>query len=130
MSKGYSAQNSQSVQRAVRRLQRWEQKIGWVPKQEVARAAQQMYPEIIAQVPYDTGALERSVSVKARGLNIYAKASAKSESGEDYAGIQHDNTTFHHPVKGKAYYIKDPFNHQVTLMQRRIRRKLRKLNGR
>lgn len=126
MSKGSSAQSTQSVQRAIKRLQRWEQKIGTVPPTEVARAAQQMYPEIISQVPYKTGALERSVSVKAKGLDIKVKASAKSDKGYDYAGIQHEDTSFNHPIKGKAHYIKDPFNHQVTLMQRRIRRKLRK----
>lgn len=126
MSRGSSAQSTQSVQRAIKRLQRWEQKIQTVPRQEVQRAAQQMYPEMIAQTPYKTGALERSVFVKVKGLTIQAGASAKSDQGYDYAGIQHENTEFNHPIKGKAFYIKDPYNHQVVLMQRRIRRKLRK----
>lgn len=126
MSKGGSASSTAGVQQAVRRLERWLSKLETVPEEEVARAARQMYPEMIAQTPFKSGKLEASVHVRAQGQHIEAEASVVSPEGYDYAGIQHDTPSFHHPIQGKAYYIKDPFNHQVELMQRRIRRKLRK----
>lgn len=119
-----------SVDRAIRNLNKFLNSLESVPSEELDRTASQIKAKAIAQTPYRTGVLERSVYVDvvkdSTQQTIIAGASAKSERGYDYAGIQHENTTFNHPVKGKAHYISDPFKQEVYNMQRRIRRRLKK----
>lgn len=119
-----------SVDRAIRNLNKFLDSLETVPNEELDRTAAQIKTKAIAQTPYRTGALERSVYVDVvKGdthQTIVAGASARSERGYDYAGIQHENTTFNHPVKGKAHYISDPFKQEVYNMKRRIRRRLKK----
>ena len=130
MSKGTSAQNVGRVKQARDRLKKFLRALDKVPIEELRRTAPRIYDEAIAQTPYETGALEESVFVRvskyAGEYTLKAGASATSPRGYDYAGIQHENTAFNHPIKGKAYYISDPFNHQVALMKRRIRRRLKR----
>lgn len=122
--------NIKSIDRAIRNLNKFLNSLESVPSAELDRTASQIKAKAIAQTPYRTGALERSVYVDvvkdSTQQTIIAGASAKSEQGYDYAGIQHENTTFNHPVKGKAHYISDPFKQEVYNMKRRIRRRLRK----
>lgn len=122
--------NIKSIDRAIRNLNKFLNSLESVPSAELDRTASQIKVKAIAQTPYRTGALERSVYVDvvkdSEQQTIIAGASAKSERGYDYAGIQHENTTFNHPVKGKAHYISDPFKQEVYNMKRRIRRRLRK----
>lgn len=122
--------NIKSVDRAIRNLNKFLNSLESVPSEELDRTASQIKAKAIAQTPYRTGVLERSVYVDvvkdSTQQTIIAGASAKSERGYDYAGIQHENTTFNHPVKGKAHYISDPFKQEVYNMKRRIRRRLRK----
>lgn len=122
--------NIKSIDRAIRNLNKFLNSLESVPSAELYRTASQIKVKAIAQTPYRTGALERSVYVDvvkdSTQQTIIAGASAKSERGYDYAGIQHENTTFNHPVKGKAHYISDPFKQEVYNMKRRIRRRLRK----
>ncbi len=129
MSKGGAA----SAAQAQARLRRYLAKLESVPLGEVERTATQIKAKAIAQAPYKTGKLEDSIEVEVTGsgtrLTISATASATSPSGYDYAGIQHDDTSFNHPIKGKAKYLSDPFNEEIRNMQARIRRKLRKPNG-
>lgn len=119
-----------SVDRAIRNLNKFLNSLESVPSEELDRIASQIKAKAIAQTPYRTGVLERSVYVDvvkdSTQQTIIAGASAKSERGYDYAGIQHENTTFNHPVKGKAHYISDPFKQEVYNMERRIRRRLKK----
>lgn len=119
-----------SVDRAIRNLNKFLNSLETVPSEELNRTASQIKAKAIAQTPYRTGVLERSVYVDvvkdSTQQTIIAGASAKSERGYDYAGIQHENTTFNHPIKGKAHYISDPFKQEVYNMKRRIRRRLRK----
>lgn len=119
-----------SVDRAIRNLNKFLNSLESVPSEELDRTASQIKAKAIAQTPYRTGVLERSVYVDvvkdSTQQTIIAGASAKSERGYDYAGIQHENTTFNHPVKGKAHYISDPFKQEVYNMKRRIRRRLKK----
>lgn len=119
-----------SVDRAIRNLNKFLNSLESVPSEELDRTASQIKAKAIAQTPYRTGVLERSVYVDvvkdSTQQTIIAGASAKSERGYDYAGIQHENTTFNHPVKGKAHYINDPFKQEVYNMKRRIRRRLKK----
>ena len=129
MSLGASATSQKSVQNAKKNLQKFLRKIDTVPTAILTEEADTLYSEIIAEIPYDTGALERSVKVsvakdkKRPGLN--ASASARSKQGYNYAGIQHEVETFHHPKPGaKDHYISDPFKRAIARIEKRIREEL------
>lgn len=110
---GSSATQTKSVQDAKKRLQRYLRKLDSIPQQVLQEEAPQLYAEIIAETPYKTGKLERSVKVNVaqdrRRPGLNASASARSERGYNYAGIQHEDESFEHPVKGKAHFISEPF---------------------
>lgn len=123
-----SATSTQSVQMAKKRLQKFIKKLDTVPTKVLQEEAKTLKAEIIAEVPYKTGKLEKSVRVavsrdkKRPGIN--ASASARSTSGYNYAGIQHENTKFRHPVKGKDHYISDPFNRMVDRVMSKLQSEL------
>ena len=123
-----SAASVASVQAAKNRLTKFLKTLDTVPLEELEKTAQAIKVKAIAQTPYKTGKLEQSIYVRVsrdkRRPELVAGASAKS-SGYDYAGIQHENTQYHHPIKGKAHYISDPFNQEVRNLKRRLRRKLK-----
>ena len=128
-----SATSTKSLQRAKQNLTRFLKELDTVPVQELEKSAQTIKVEAIAQAPYETGKLEKSIYVRVsrnkRQPGLVAGASAK-DNGYDYAGIQHEATHFNHPIKGKAHYISDPFNAEVSKLKRRLRRKLKvKKNG-
>lgn len=127
MSKSATAQRS--VQNARENLRRFLRTVESVPQEEIQRSAQTIYKEAVARTPYKTGALERSVYVrvskdKRRG-GIVAGASAKSPSGYNYAGIQHENENFNHPIKGQDHYISGPFEEETERLKERLRGKVR-----
>ena len=123
-----SATIRKSLVQAKARLTKFLKTLDTVPLEELEKSAQTIKAEAIAQTPYKTGQLEKSVYVRVsrnkRNPGLVAGASAK-DNGYDYAGIQHEATHFTHPIKGKAHYISDPFNKEVTNLKRRIRRKLK-----
>ena len=123
-----STTSLKSIQEAKKRLTKFLKTLETVPTDELERTAERIYSEAIAQVPYSTGKLESSIYVRVSRSKtkpgLVAGASAK-EHGYDYAGIQHENENYDHPIKGKAHYIRDPFKKEVALMTRRIRRRLR-----
>lgn len=127
MSKGSSATKQKSVQDAIRNLTHFVKKLDTVPVEELEQSAQTIKAEAIAQTPYETGKLERSVYVMVsknkRRPGLRAGASARSSDGYNYAGIQHENTSFHH-TKGKAHFISDPFEAEVEDLKRRLREEL------
>lgn len=128
-----SATSTKSVQRARQRLTKFLKELDTVPLQELEKTAQAVKEKAIAQAPYRTGKLEKSIYVRVsrdkRRPGLVAGASAK-DRGYDYAGIQHEATHFNHPIKGKDHYISDPFNQEVKNLKRRLRRKLKvKKNG-
>lgn len=129
MSKGGSATSQTSVQDAIKDLTRFIKKLDTVPARELNESAAIMKAEMIAQTPYKTGKLERSVYVmisKSRYRpGLRAGASARSKSGYNYAGIQHENTDFEHPIKGKAFYIRDPFIAETARLKKRLREELK-----
>lgn len=124
----YSATNQKSVQDAIKDLTRFLRKLDSVPTEELQKSATLIKAEAIAQTPYKTGNLERSVyvmvSADKRRPGLRAGASARSTSGYDYAGIQHENTSYEHPVKGKDHYISDPFRKEVEALKERLREEL------
>ena len=123
-----SATSTKSLQRAKRNLTKFLKELDTVPVQELEKSAQTIKAEAIAQTPYETGKLEKSVYVRVsrnkRQPGLVAGASAR-DHGYNYAGIQHEATHFDHPIKGKAHYISDPFNAEVRKLKRRLRRKLK-----
>ena len=123
-----SATSLKSIQDAKKRLTKFLKTLETVPTDELEHTAERIYSEAIAQTPYNTGKLESSVYVKVSRSKtkpgLVAGASAR-EHGYNYAVIQHENEDYEHPIKGKAHYISDPFEKEVDLMRRRIRRRLR-----
>lgn len=132
MSKGASATSQKSVQDARKRLTSFLKQLDTVPTEELEKSAQRIKSEAIARVPYKTGKLERAIYVRVskdkRRPGIVAGASARSKSGYNYAGIQHENTDYHH-TKGQAHFISEPFNAEVKRLKQRIRRRLKLKNG-
>lgn len=123
-----STEKLKSFVNAQKRLRQYLKTLDAVPMHELERAAEQMYPKMVAQTPYKTGKLERSVYAKATGSGKKAMlvAGASATAGTyDYAAIQHEETSYQHPVKGKAHYIRDPWNQEIRSMKRRIARKLK-----
>ena len=129
MSKGGSATSQHSVQNAIKDLTRFIKKLDSVPARELNESASVMKAEMIAQAPYKTGKLERAVYVKVSKSRyrpeLRAGASARSKSGYNYAGIQHENVDFEHPIKGKAFYIRDPFIAETAKLKKRLREELK-----
>lgn len=129
MTKGFTATTSKSVQRARKNLTKFLKTIDTVPLDVLNEEAPRIYADEIAHTPYQSGKLENSVycrvSKDKRRPGIVTGASARSSNGYNYAGIQHENVTFKHPVKGTAYYIRDPFNRGVRRIKRKTARRLK-----
>lgn len=128
-SKGASATSQQSVKDAKANLRKFLKTLDTVPQEELQRSAERIYSEAVAKAPYETGRLERSIYVrvskdKRRG-DIVAGASARSSRGYNYAGIQHENESFNHPVKGEAHFISEPFNEEVARLKQRLLSRLK-----
>lgn len=128
-----SATNTESVQQARKNLTRFLKQLETIPYEELERSARVIKAEAIAQTPYKTGKLERSVYVRVtrdkRRVGLVAGASALSPGGFNYAGIQHENTKFNHPIKGKAHFISAPFNEEIERFKQRIRGKVKLKHG-
>lgn len=123
-----SATSLKSVQDAKKRLTKFIKTLDTVPTQILEQEAKVIEREAKIQTPRKTGKLEKSVRVRVSrskrnpGLTISASARTK---GFNYAGIQHENTRFRHPVKGKAFYLKDPYDAGVRRIKRRLKREVR-----
>lgn len=128
MSKGASATSQKSVQDARKNLTKFLKSLDEIPVEELEKSAQRIKAEAVAKVPYDTGRLEKSIYVRVsrdkRRPGIVAGASARSPSGYNYAGIQHENENYYHD-KGQAHFISEPFNAEVRRLKQRIRRRLK-----
>ena len=129
-SKGSSATRQESVQEARKNLTRFLKDLDTIPTEELAKSAIVIYNNAVAQVPYKTGKLEQSIYARVakdkRRPGIVIGASARSKKrGYNYAGIQHENESFKHPIKGKAHYLSDPFNAEVRQLKRRLRDRLK-----
>lgn len=130
MSRGASATSQQSVQDAKKRMQKFLKSLDTVPTEILKEEAPILHGEIIAEIPYKTGALEASVRVEVskdkRRPGINASASARSKQGYNYAGIQHENEEFKHSKAGaKAHFISDPLDRCIERIQQKMRRRLK-----
>lgn len=128
-----SATSQKSVQNARKNLTKFLRKLDTIPAEEVARSAQTIKANAIAQTPYETGKLEKSVYARVskdkKRPGIVAGASARAADGYNYAGIQHEEEGYEHPIKGKAHYISDPFNEEVEKLKKRLKRRLKIKDG-
>lgn len=129
MKRGASATSQRSVQDAKKHLQQFLRKLDTVPTKILQEEASVLYAEIIAEVPFKTGALERSVRVrvardkKRPGINV--SASARSSRGYNYAGIQHEREDFKHSKPGaKDHFLSDPFERATERIKDKLRDKL------
>lgn len=135
MSRGASATSTRSVQDAKKELQQFLRKVDTVPVGVLQEEAQTLYSEIILEVPYETGVLERSVRVSVakdkRRPGLNASASARSKAGYNYAGIQHEVPFDHVKQSAKDHYISDPFKRSVQRIKQKIgeRLKVKNKNG-
>lgn len=129
MRRGASATSQRSVQDAKKNLQQFLRKLDTVPTQVLTEERDTLYAEIIAEVPYDTGNLERSVKVSVardkRRPGLNASAFAKSKAGYDYAGIQHEEYFWHPKLGAKDHFISDPFERAVRRIKVRLHRELK-----
>lgn len=129
MSKGSSATSLKSVQDARKNLTKFLKMLDTIPQEELEESAQVIKAEAILAAPYKTGKLERSIYVQVskdkKRPGIVAGTSAKSPTGYDYAGIQHENENFEHPVKGQAHFISEPFNKEVENLKVRLKDRLK-----
>lgn len=123
-----SATSLSSVQDAKKRLTKFLKTLDTVPIVILEQEARKIELQAKLETPRDTGKLESSVKARVArdkrrpGINISASARDK---GYNYAGIQHENTHFKHPVKGKAHYLKDPFDRGVRRIKRRLRKEVK-----
>lgn len=128
MSRGTSATSRQSVQNAKKNLQKFLRKLDTLPSEILQDESITLYSEVIAEVPYKTGALERSVKVRVardkKRPGLIASASARSRRGYNYAGIQHEEH-FHHSKQGaKDHFISDPFERATERIKEKMRERL------
>lgn len=125
---GSSATSQQSVIDAKKRLTRFIKTLDTVPTQVLKDESERILMEAKNEAPYDTGKLENSIRVKVshdkRRPGLLISASAR-DNGYNYAGIQHENSQFRHPVKGKYHYLKDPFDRGTDRIIRRLRKEVK-----
>ena len=123
-----SATSLKNVQDAKKKLQKFLKTLDTVPVQILEQEAKKIELQAKQETPYKTGKLERSVKVRVSknkhkpGINVSASA---RDQGFNYAGIQHENTNFKHPEKGKAHYLKDPFDRGVRRIKRRLKQEVK-----
>lgn len=129
MSRGGSATSRASVQNAKKKLQQFLRKLDTIPTEVLQEEAVALYQEVIAEVPYDTGALERSVKVRVakdkRRPGLLASASARSKRGYNYAGIQHEQVFHHSKAGAKDHFISDPFERATDRIKEKMRDRLK-----
>lgn len=130
MSRGASATSQKSVQDAKKRMQKFLKSLDTIPTEILKEEAPILRSEIIAEIPYKTGALEASVKVRVtedkRRPGINASASARSKQGYNYAGIQHENEEFEHSKPGaKAHFISDPMDRCVERIRQKMQQRLK-----
>lgn len=130
MSRGGPATSRQSVQDAKKRMQKFLKSLDTIPTEILQEEVPVLTGEILAEIPYKTGKLESSVKVSVardkRRPGINASASAISDKGYNYAGIQHENEDFQHSKPGaKAHFISDPLNKCVDRVTDKMRKRLK-----
>ena len=124
MRMGTSATQTESVQKAKKKLTHFLTTLDEVPTEILLREASNIEMEAQLKVPFDTGKLENSIRVRGSkskyrpGINI--SASARSKRGYNYAGIQHENRNFHHRV-GRDHFLSLPLESATRRIKKEIK---------
>ena len=126
--KGFSATSTKSVQDARHELTKFIKTLQTVPIQILSEESKIIYSEAVSEAPYRTGKLEKSLYVRVsrdkRRPGLVAGASARTK-GYNYSGIQHENKSFRHPIKGKDHFISDPFYRSVRRVEQKLKARIR-----
>jgi hypothetical protein len=125
-----SATASASVQKAKKKLTAFLKSVQDIPLEILEREAIRIKVEAVELTPYKTGRLENSVRTRVakdkRRPGIIVQASARDpKSGYNYAGIQHENVNFNHPIKGRDHFLTIPMQAAYTRIVRNISRRLK-----
>lgn len=125
---GHSATTVKAIQEDKKLLTSMLKKAQTVPNHVLQQEATRIYSEAIAETPYRTGALEHSVYVRVskdkRRPGIVLGASIR-KGRYDYAAIQHESPQFKHPIKGKAWYLRDPFERAINRIYVKLKEGIR-----
>lgn len=125
---GKSATNTQSVINAKKRLTKFLRTQQELPSEILSREAPRIEAEAKLLTPFKEGKLEHSVKCSVSrsrtkpGLNISASA---RHNGYNYAGIQHENVYYQHPIKGQAHYLSEPFQKGIRRIKYAIQKEMR-----
>ncbi len=125
--RNFTATNLKSVRDAQSDLRRYLKKVRTVPLKILDDERKRLGKEARAEVPYKTGKLQKSircsVSKSKKGATLNLSASAR-RGDYNYSVIQHENTKFKHPIKGKAFYLRDPFRRSVYRIKKALNSEL------
>lgn len=118
------------VEMTKAKLRKFLKTVDTVPRNILEDEAEQTEMEAKQETPYKEGTLEDSVYVNVSrdkrrpGFRLGARAHDPN-TGFDYAYIQHESPDFNHPIKGKAYYIEDPFVRAVKRIIARLKNEVK-----
>lgn len=122
-------QSGYSIKRVRDKLGKFVRAVETKPYQILLEEAARIEAEAKFETPigdgkrHKAGQLRDSVKVEVTGKfnpRLTASASAFSETGYDYANIQHDTEWYNHPRGGKYHFIEDPFNRGVERIEQRF----------
>lgn len=88
-------------------------------------ASEHLLGEAQKETPFREGHLERSARPHLYPERLMAAVSFNTV----YARRQHEETTWHHPIKGKAKYLEDPFRRERQVMLRLIETSVRRAHS-
>lgn len=121
---------AKSINDAKKGLRKVLRQVDSVTQQELETMRVNVETAAIAQVPVDTGRLQRSIRVRISrdktrpGINVSAVA-YDPETGENYAPDQHENLRYRHTV-GKAHFLSDPLEHETEEFKVRMKGRMKK----
>lgn len=123
----FSATGVKAIQENKKLLTRMLKQLETMPVQILEEEAKRVYAEAVAETPFKTGVLERSVYVRVakdkRRPGLVLGASVR-KGNHDYSRVQHENPRFKHPIKGKAWYLRDPFERAINRIYVRFKEEI------
>lgn len=122
-----SATSVKAIQENKKLLTNMLKQLETVPTQILEEEAKRVYAEAVSEAPFKTGALERAIYVRVskdkRRPGLVLGASIR-KGRYDYSKIQHESPQFKHPIKGKAWYLRDPFERAINRIYARFKEEI------
>lgn len=122
-----SATSVKAIQENKKLLTDMLNQLETVPTQILEEEAKRVYAEAVSEAPFKTGALERAIYVRVskdkRRPGLVLGASIR-KGRYDYSGIQHERPQYKHPIKGKAWYLRDPFERAINRIYVRFKEEI------